>query len=134
MKIVLDDGVSLTLRRCWCFPGVWGARAALRAVDRYAQELRGPERAAERCPGRIAGQMTRRSRTSKYERRPPGPNKDRGDTVIGEGLRFDADMPVETIDVPSPVLAGADAETWQVINYKITHHLAQRPGSWAVLA
>lgn len=67
-----------------------------------------------------------------YERSPSGSNKDRGDAVTGEGLRFDADVPVETIDVAAPELA--DADTWQVIDHKTTHRLAQRPGSYVVLA
>ncbi len=60
--------------------------------------------------------------------------KNRGDAVTEEGLRFDADVPVETIDVAAPELDGADADEWHVIDYKITHRLAQRPGSYVVLA
>lgn len=69
-----------------------------------------------------------------YERDKPGAGKDRGDAVTEEGLRFDADVPVETIDVGAPELAGADADAWEIIDYKTTHRLAQRPGSWVVLA
>ena len=70
-----------------------------------------------------------------YERDKPGTQpKDRDDAVTGEGLRFDDRVPVETIDVPAPALRGDDADAWQVIDYKTTHRLAQRPGSWVVLA
>jgi transposase len=43
-------------------------------------------------------------------------------------------VPVETIDVDAPELRGADADAWQIIDHKTTHRLAQRPGSWVVLA
>ncbi len=69
-----------------------------------------------------------------YERDKPGSNKDRREAVTEEGLRFDETVPVETIDVAAPELAGADADAWQIIDYKTTHRLAQRPGSWVVLA
>lgn len=69
-----------------------------------------------------------------YERDQPGSGKERGDAVTDEGLRFDADVPVETIDVRAPELEGADADAWQIIDYRTTHRLAQRPGSWVVLA
>ncbi|MDZ7787028.1 MAG: IS66 family transposase [Halofilum sp. (in: g-proteobacteria)] len=69
-----------------------------------------------------------------YERDAPGSNKERGDAVTEEGLRFDADVPVETIDVRAPELEGADADAWEIIDYRTTHRLAQRPGSQVVLA
>ena len=69
-----------------------------------------------------------------YERNKPGSNKDRANAVTEEGLRFDERVPVETIDVDAPELRGADADAWQVIDHKTTHRLAQRPGSWVVLA
>jgi transposase len=59
---------------------------------------------------------------------------DRGDAVTEEGLRFDADVPIETIDVRVPELEGPDADAWQIIDYRTTHRLAQRPGSQGVLA
>jgi len=68
-----------------------------------------------------------------YRRRRPG-GKARGDAVTGEGLRFDAGVPVETIDVSAPQLTGAQADRWEVIDYKTTYRLAQRPGSYVVLA
>lgn len=71
--------------------------------------------------------------TVTYTRSKPS-GKNRGDAVTEEGLRFEADVPVETIDIAAPELEGADADEWTVIDYKITHRLAQRPGSYVVLA
>ncbi|WP_435106770.1 transposase domain-containing protein [Arhodomonas sp. AD133] len=59
----------------------------------------------------------------RYERDQRGSGKDRGDAVTEEGLRFDADVPVETIDLGAPELTGADADAWEIIDYRITHRL-----------
>lgn len=67
-------------------------------------------------------------------RRRKGTTKDRGEALIGEGLRFDERVPVETIEVPAPEFSGPDADRWTVIDTKTTYRLAQRPGSYVVLA
>ncbi len=116
-----------------------------RQLDWFKRQLFGTQserRVAEPPPGMAdlftAEQAPEPQETPKqsirYERVPPGAGKDRGDAVTAEGLRFDADVPVETIDVPAPELAGAEANAWEVIDYKTTHRLAQRPGSYVVLA
>ena len=49
-------------------------------------------------------------------------------------LFFDpARVPVETIAVPNPELAGLSADQYEVIGEKVTHRLAQRPGSYVIL-
>ena len=42
-------------------------------------------------------------------------------------------MPVEVIVVPNPEIAGLAAEDFEVIGEKVSHRLAQRPGSYVVL-
>jgi transposase len=42
-------------------------------------------------------------------------------------------VPVETIEVPNPALAGLAPEQYEVVGQKVTHRLAQRPGSYVVL-
>jgi transposase len=66
-----------------------------------------------------------------YKRRKPGV-KDRAGAVTEEGLRFDETVPVEIVEVTAPQLCG-DAEQWEIISYKETHRLAQRPGSYVVI-
>jgi len=68
-----------------------------------------------------------------YQRRKSA-TKGRGDAVTDQGLRFDETVPVEIIDCPPPELSGDDPDAWQIIDYKTTHRLAQRPGSYVVLA
>ena len=42
-------------------------------------------------------------------------------------------VPVEVINVPNPEAAGLSAEDFEVIGEKVTHRLAQRPGSYVIL-
>jgi transposase len=49
-------------------------------------------------------------------------------------LFFDPErVPVETINVPNPAIAALPAAAYEVIGEKVTHRLAQRPGSYVVL-
>ncbi len=49
-------------------------------------------------------------------------------------LFFDpARVPVEVIELPNPEVAGLPADADEVIGEKITHRLAQRPGSYVIL-
>lgn len=69
--------------------------------------------------------------TISYERRKA--KKDRTGSLTDNGLRFDETVPVEEIRMPAPELDGPDAEQYVVIDEKVTHRLAQRPGSYVVL-
>ena len=42
-------------------------------------------------------------------------------------------MPVLTIEVPNPEAQGLAPEQYEVIGEKLSHRLAQRPGSFVVL-
>ncbi len=47
---------------------------------------------------------------------------------------FDAErVPVELIEVPAPEAQGLDPDDYQIISYKDSYRLAQRPGSYVVL-
>ena len=60
--------------------------------------------------------------------------KQRGDEcVTDEGLRFDDSVPVQTIELSAPQLQGPRADEWEIISYKTTRRLAQRPASYVVL-
>ena len=45
----------------------------------------------------------------------------------------DQKVPVETIAVANPEVAGLASEDYEVIGEKVTHRLAQRPGSYVIL-
>ena len=56
------------------------------------------------------------------------------DTDVNDtGLRFDESVPREVIDMDAPELAGENADEYEIIDYKETSRLAQRPGSYVVL-
>jgi len=59
--------------------------------------------------------------------------KDRGHAVQDSGLRFDDTVPVQVIEQMVPELQGPEADVWEIIGEKITHRLAQRPGSYVIL-
>lgn len=73
-----------------------------------------------------------KKQTVTYERGTQ--NKRRGNDCETEcGLRFNADVPVETIRLDPPELQGEHADQYEVIDTKVTHKLAQRPASYVVL-
>jgi len=48
-------------------------------------------------------------------------------------LRFDATVPVETIEVPNPRIEGLSADEYEEVSEKVTYRLAQRRGPYVVL-
>jgi transposase len=67
--------------------------------------------------------------TVSYERRKGKKRRDE-ECVTEQGLRFDESVPVETIELSVPE---ANEEDYEIIGEKVTHRLAQRPGSYVVL-
>ena len=49
------------------------------------------------------------------------------------GLHFDESVPQKIIELPAPELTGANAEPFEIIDYKDTVRLARQPGSYTVL-
>jgi len=66
-----------------------------------------------------------------HTRRAPG-EKPAGDEDESE-LFFDDSVPVQIIEVPNPETEGLLEDAYEVIGEKISHRLAQRPGSYVVL-
>ena len=66
-----------------------------------------------------------------YTRRKP--KQRREDDVTDTGLRFGPDVPIEVIELSAPQLEGPEADQYEVIDFKISRRLAQRPGSYVVL-
>ena len=65
-----------------------------------------------------------------YERR----KKQRSDDcVTDEGLRFDERVLVEVVELSVPELQREDAEQYEIIDYKVTRKLAQRPSSYVII-
>lgn len=54
-------------------------------------------------------------------------------TPDDSGLRFDDSVPVEEIALSAPELEGPDAADYEIVSYKVTYRLAERPGNQVVL-
>ena len=80
----------------------------------------------------VTAKEAEEKQTISYQR-----GKAKKDVLAGtpddSGLRFDEDVPVEEITLSAPELDGPDADDYEVIGYKSTYRLAQRPGSQVVL-
>ena len=59
--------------------------------------------------------------------------KSRDGCVTGEGLRFDASVPVQEVQILPPELQGEHADDYEIVRYETTHLLAQRPGSTVII-
>jgi transposase len=78
------------------------------------------------------GPPAKKSRIAAHEREHKNKHQiDKGDE---SALFFDdAKVPVEVIAVPNPDVAGVDPADYEVIGEKVSHRLAQRPGSYVIL-
>ena len=55
-------------------------------------------------------------------------------TPADSGLRFDeSQVPVESIELPTPELQGLNADQYEIINTEVSYKLAQKPASYVVL-
>jgi transposase len=71
------------------------------------------------------------SKVPAYTRRKP--RSDFADDGATASFFDEAKVPVQTIAVPNPETAGLSPEQYEVIGEKVSHRLAQRPGSFVVL-
>ena len=110
----------------WFQRQLFGEKSERRHIDPPPEQMALGEGLGDTAPATLPPQPVaahQRRRTTKAE---------------GEGtepaLFFDPErVPVETINVPNPVIAGLPAEAYEVVAEKVTHRLAQRPGSYVVL-
>ena len=118
---------TLTQQLEWFKRQLFGAKSEKRlVVDSPHQPLLNG--LLDREPSPSAPEPTE---TITYARRKA---KRRGeDCVTDEGLRFDESVPIQTIELSAPQLQGPDAKDYEIIAYKMTRRLAQRPGSYVVL-
>lgn len=77
----------------------------------------------------ISAQPTVTEKIPGYTRR----KKQRENCVNESGLRFSDAVPVQIIKMPCKELEGVNADDYIVISEKVTHRLAQRPGSYVIL-
>lgn len=88
----------------------------------FLGELPIPE-SAPAVPGKLVAAHTRQARATDFAK-----------TEHDDGLFFDEQrVPVQTIELPNPEVEGLLPEQYEVIGEKVSHRLAQRPGSYVVL-
>lgn len=105
----------------WLKQQVFGTKSERRAVDPLPEqnslgELANPEPTKEDSGITIAEHSRRKRKESDEE---------------SSHLRFDDSVPVEEIRVPHPEYDAAP-EKYEIISEKVTHRLAQRPGSYFI--
>ena len=74
----------------------------------------------------------KKTRVDGHERESK-PKRPMGDPDESTLFFDDSKVPVEVIDVPNPEAAGLAEDEYEVIGEKVSHRLAQRPGSYVVL-
>jgi len=111
----------------WFRRQIFGQKSEKRILEPNPQQLSLTElpvpESAPPAPGKTIAAHTRRPRATDCSK-----------GSEDESLFFDATrVPVETIMVPNAETAGLAPEQYEVIGEKISHRLAQRPGSYVIL-
>ncbi len=110
----------------WFQRQLFGAKSERRHIDPPPEQMALGEGLGDTAPLPAPAQPV-----AAHQRRPA--TKTKADEEES-ALFFDPErVPVETIHVPNPAIAALPAEAYEVIGEKLTHRLAQRPGSYVVL-
>jgi transposase len=107
----------------WMKKQLFGARSERRVIDVPAEQLW--LGSLEPTPKTGARTQTVREHARRTPTTPPPADE--------SGLRFDADIPVHTIELQDEVIGTLDPEQIALVSEKVTHRLAQRPGAYVVL-
>ena len=111
----------------WFKRQIFGQKSERRIVDPASGqmslgELPIPETPPETPGQKVAGHTRRTPRTDFAK------NPDESSLFFDETR-----VPIETIAVANPEIAGLSSEQYDVIGEKVSHRLAQRPGSYVIL-
>ena len=119
-----QENASLKHQLDWFKQQLFGEKSEKRLIDNPNQLALGE---FLKDIGSVQPQETE---TITYQRR----KKNRSDDcVTDQGLRFTEGVPVEEIHIQASEMQGEDADQYEIIDYKYTHRLAQRPGSYVIL-
>jgi transposase len=122
-----DDVASLKQQLDWFKRQVFGRKSEKRLdVDPAIQADLLAELGVDNPP---PPKGTEQETVGPYPRR----KKSRDGAVNDSGLRFDEDVPVETIAVSDPAIEAIPLDQRELIGEKVTCRLAQRPGSYVIL-
>ncbi len=123
------DVESLTLQVEWFRRQIFGSTSEKRIAEVASGQLHLGEMLAvpEQSPAAPVRQVPAHIRRL--------PSSDLADSGHDESSLFfdERRVPVKVIEVPNPEVQGLSAEQYEVIGQKISHRLAQQPGSYVVL-
>ena len=127
LVVGLQEQVSALQQRVQWFERMLFGQKSERRLEANPQQLLLGELPVPTASPAPAGKIV-----AAHTRRPPTTDGAAGSDE--SALFFDpARVPVETIVVPNPEVAGLPPASYEVIGEKVTHRLAQRPGSYVVL-
>jgi len=123
------ENAELRRQLAWFQRQLFGQKSERRTV-----ELEGVQGSLGQDFSAVADQTppTKKTRVASHERerKPKKPTEDADES----SLFFDESrVPVEVIEVLSPEVAALSPDEYEVIGEKVSHRLAQRPGSYVVL-
>lgn len=125
MAALREEIAALKQRLAWFERQLFGQKSEKRPVENPHQPSLLGETPAETAP---EGEQI----TVTYQRG-KAPKQRPDDCVNDSGLRFNAEVPVEVIELSTPELMGPEADQFEIIGTKSTFRLAQRPASYVVL-
>lgn len=120
-----EENAALKHRLAWFEKQLFGQKSEKRPIENPHQaSLLGEPASATPPEGEQITVTYQRGKAPKH--RPQ-------DCVNDSGLRFNADVPVQVIEITPAELKRADADQFEIIGKKSTFRLAQRPASYVVL-
>jgi len=123
------ENAELRRQIAWFQRQLFGQKSERRIVERNGvQGWLGQDFAA--VPDQSPPNKKTRVAEHERERKPKKPTENADEST----LFFDESrVPVEVIEVPDPEVASLQPDEYEVIGEKVSHRLAQRPGSYVVL-
>ena len=121
LKARLDE---LTHQLEWFKRQLFGERSERRLIERNPHQLSLGE--VEAGAGSAPSTTTSVKGHTRKPRTKPSPEDE-------PAVRFDDTVPVEVIEVADPQIEDVDPNDLEIISEKVTHRLAQRPGSYVIL-
>ena len=113
----------------WFKRQIFGSKSERFAPEPDPQQMHLGQLLGEELPSVAAPEAS--SEVPAHERRKP--RSDFSDDAASAPFFDRSKVPVHTIEVPNPEVQGLQPDQYEVIGQKVSHRLAQRPGSYVVL-
>jgi transposase len=125
--LLRSENTELKRQLEWFKRQIFGQKSERRHIDDHSLQLSFGDVAGQGNTPPLPPETTT---IAAHTRRQPS----KSETLKEDGLFFDdTKVPVETITLPCPEAEGLSPDQYEVVSEKISHRLAQRPGSYVVL-